>query len=615
MKTHRLQHHFAGMLVIASAAFFAMAMNANAAPTSPPDRPLSATLTDKAPASLMPEDVIGAMKFRSDASNLPAGTAVWAAAPNGKQVLRVESNNVAKFPDHVSVRWNFSTSAKKGDVALVRFLARAEYARQESGDAMVELTVLQPKPEYTAHAKLPLTVGPTWTMLEAPLTIMRDASPEDAFIQLSFGNLVQAVEIADVQLLNFGSSATIKELPATRFTYKGREADAAWRQAALERIEKIRTAPMDIRVIDANGKPVPNAKVSARLARPAFIFGTEVDAAFVIADTPDAQKHRELLVELFDTAVIGNGMKWPQWTGVEKRAETMRASKWLESQNLRQRGHVLVWPGNKFSPRRIVMLPEPKTELSLMIKEHIRDLMTVNKGRMVGWDVVNEMTHERDYFKYLPEIEAAEWFKLAHSIDPTTKLFINEYGMLNTPNSPKKIAEYLALIERLRAAGAPIHAIGIQGHIGRQPRNPTDVLADLDLLGKAGLELQITEFDINTPDEELQGDYTRDFLIALYSHPSVSGFTMWGFWQNKHWKPDGAMFRSDWSEKPNAKVWRELVRSKWMTKVDSQTDSDGKLNVRGHLGDYEFTVTNGNKTIKQMRILPKEGTAITLQLP
>lgn len=51
------------------------------------------------------------------------------------------------------------------------------------------------------------------------------------------------------------------------------------------------------------------------------------------------------------------------------------------------------------------------------------------------------------------------------------------------------------------AAGAPIHGIGVQGHIGQQPRAPELVLSDLDLLAGEGLPVQITEFDVNTKDE------------------------------------------------------------------------------------------------------------------
>jgi hypothetical protein len=47
-------------------------------------------------------------------------------------------------------------------------------------------------------------------------------------------------------------------------------------------------------------------------------------------------------------------------------------------------------------------------------------------------------------------------------------------------------------------------------------------------------------FDINTDDEELQADYTRDFLTLAYSHPTVVGVQLWGFWERSHWKPEAA---------------------------------------------------------------------------
>ena len=106
---------------------------------------------------------------------------------------------------------------------------------------------------------------------------------------------------------------------------------------------------------------------------------------------------------------------------------------------------------------------------------------------------------------------------MAQRLDPEAQLFINDYAMLNCVQSPQNISEYIDTIEMLRKKGAPIGGIGVQGHIGRQPRNPEQVLTDLDLFIPTRLPVQITEFDINTPDEELQADYTRDFLIAVYS--------------------------------------------------------------------------------------------------
>jgi GH35 family endo-1,4-beta-xylanase len=591
----------------AAAASRRQGAGANAA--APPPRPLPPELAAKKPVDLMPADPVAAMTFRNEAASTPPASARWSGA-----VLRVETRNRPKNADHVDTKWMIRTPIKRGDVILARFFVRALSAQQESGEAIFDLNILQRMPEFTRHVLLPLTAGPDWALMEVPFAAARDADTTQGEIHLSFGTIPQVVEVAHLQVLNFENRAKLTDMPQTRFTYRGREAGAAWRKDALARIEKIRTAPMEIRVVDANLKPIPDARVEVRLARPAFIFGTEVDAATLLRDSPDSQKYRDTLLALFDTAVIGNGMKWQKWSGsAANRAEALRAADWIVSQNLRMRGHNLVWPGDKFSPRRVVNMPAPRAELPLLIKEHIRDIMTATRGRIVGWDVINEMVHEKDYFKYMPETEAAEWFKVARETDPQAKLFINEYGMLNSRNSPNKIAEYTALVGRLRAAGAPIDAMGIQGHVGRQMRNPEDVLSDLDLLAKPGLELQITEFDINTPDEALQADYTRDFLIALYSHPAVTGFTMWGFWQSQHWKPDAAMFRPDWSEKPNAKVWRDLVRGQWRTNVTAQTDSKGTVTTRGHLGDYEFTVTAGERVAKQMRTLSKNGTSVTIQ--
>lgn len=592
-------------------AFILLAVHPSVSAAKAPP-PLAPVLTDKIPVSLLPDDLKGAMTFRNDTETTPPPTAVW--SPDG--VLRVENFAKPKFSDHVSGNWKFHQSAKRGDVVLARFLARSEYARQESGEAEFEFVVRQDQPTYVPHVKLSLTAGPDWALLEIPFVIQRDVTAEQGKILLAFGTIPQAVEIANFELLNFGDRVKLSDLPQTRFTYRGREKGAAWRQAALERITKYRTAPIAVSVIDAAGKPVPDARVEVRLKRPAFLWATSVDSGFLLADSPDALKYRETLLAMFDTATIENGFKWPKWSGsVATREEALRASDWIQAQGLRQRGHTLTWPGDKFSPRRIATMPAPREGLSLLVQEHIRDLMTATKGRIYGWDVINEMIHERDYFKTMPETEVAEWFKLARKTDPHTKLFINDYGMLNSRKSPETIASYLKIVDGLLAAGAPIDVMGIQGHVGRQVRDPEDVLADLALLDTPGLELQITEFDINTADEQLQADYTRDFLIALYSHPSVTGFTKWGFWEKKHWKSDAAMFRADWSEKPNAKVWRDLVRGQWLTKVLATTDAAGNVATRGHLGDYEFNVTLGGKPLRQMRPLTKDGLTVTLQSP
>ena len=88
------------------------------------------------------------------------------------------------------------------------------------------------------------------------------------------------------------------------------------------------------------------------------------------------------------------------------------------------------------------------------------------------------------------------------------------------------------------------------------------------------LPVRMTEFDVWTRDEELQADFTRDFLILCFSHPSVTGVQHWVFWETCHWRPSAAMYRADWSEKPNAMVYKDLVLHRWRTNLAGATGPD-----------------------------------------
>jgi hypothetical protein len=173
----------------------------------------------------------------------------------------------------------------------------------------------------------------------------------------------------------------------------------------------------------------------------------------------------------------------------------------------------------------------------------------------------------------------------------------------------------LDFARRLKSHGARIDVLGVQGHVGQTGRAPVAVLSDLDLLASEGHQIQITEFDMNSPDEQLQADYTRDFLIALYSHQAVSGFIMWGFWESEPWKPHAAMFRPDWTPKPNLKVWEDWVLGAWRTRLDGVTSAQGELTGRGHHGRYRLRAMLGGKLASaEFELKPGGGTQV-LTLP
>ena len=121
------------------------------------------------------------------------------------------------------------------------------------------------------------------------------------------------------------------------------------------------------------------------------------------------------------------------------------------------------------------------------------------------------------------------------------------------------------------AAGAPIDGIGLQSHFDSNLTPPSRVLELLDQFAAFGKDLQVTEFDVAVADEQVQADYTRDFLTVCFSHPAMKGFMIWGFWEGAHWRPSAAMLRRDWSTKPNYDAWNDLIYRQWWTDMRGVT--------------------------------------------
>ncbi|MBC7845633.1 MAG: endo-1,4-beta-xylanase [Flavobacterium sp.] len=535
---------------------------------------------------------------------------------NSASSMEVEVFSIAKSHYDIGASWKMNKNIKKGDVVLARVSFRALYAKQESGEAVVYFYVQREKSSADKSIIIQLGAGPEEKTYDLPFIALEDMPAGEGQISISFGSLQQKVEVSNIELYNFENKITLDKLPTTRFTYNGRENNAAWRNEALKRIEEIRTAPIEIKIVDSNKKPILGAKVEVKMLQSDFIWGTAVNEAILANDLPDNPKYKKVLQEFYNTIVIENGFKGGSWKIDPKRQEeTIKAFEWAEKNGFRQRGHNLVWPAWKFNPKSTKELAlKDSVAFEKFIEDEIRDKASFLKDRVIAWDVVNELLHEKDYFPYLPKDIVVKWFQIAKEVDPNAGMFINEYGMLNSISSPKNIKEYLQVIAELRSKGAPIDGIGIQGHVGRQPRDPAQVISDLELFRPMGIPVQITEFDINMKDEELQADYTRDFLIACYSSPVVTGFTMWGFWEPKHWKKDAAMFRNDWSEKPNAAVWRNLVAKQWKTSFTQETDKEGVVKSKGHLGSYEMTITKGNLIKKIKFRLTKDIKPIQLVL-
>ena len=142
----------------------------------------------------------------------------------------------------------------------------------------------------------------------------------------------QTVEIGGVELLNYGTSRKVADLPFTRIGYQGSEPTAAWRKAAEARIEKVRKGDLTVLVKDGAGKPVSGAQVAVRMKKHAFLWGTAVNASAFSNGrmTPEnLERYKQEILKNFNVSVMENENKWPQWSNVANRPATIKVIDWL----------------------------------------------------------------------------------------------------------------------------------------------------------------------------------------------------------------------------------------------------------------------------------------------
>ncbi len=164
-------------------------------------------------------------------------------------------------------------------------------------------------------------------------------------------------------------------------------------------------------------------------------------------------------------------------------------------------GHCLIWhsqcapwfgiddQGNDVSPE----------ELTNRMRDHIYTIMRRYKGRVKGWDVVNESILDDGsyrpsfFYRILGEEYIPLAFQFAHEADPDAELYINDYGMAN----PNKRAGILRVVRQLKERGLRIDGIGMQGHIGMDYPDFDEFTASLEAFAAENLKVMITEWEMS----------------------------------------------------------------------------------------------------------------------
>ncbi|WP_209330868.1 endo-1,4-beta-xylanase [Lunatimonas salinarum] len=286
-------------------------------------------------------------------------------------------------------------------------------------------------------------------------------------------------------------------------------------------------------------------------------------------------KGLELLRQHFNSIVAENVMKSGPIQPTEGNFNFTMADRFVEiglQGGYHMVGHTLIWhsqapkwfftdkDGNDVSPE----------VLTQRMKDHIYTVVGRYKGKVHGWDVVNEAIlddgswRNSKFYQILGEDFVKLAFQFAHEADPDAELYYNDYSMAN----PGKREGVVRMVKRLQEQGIPIHGIGMQGHIGLEYPSMNQFEKSILAFSELNVNVMITELDLtvlpaprrdmgadvatNAAYQESLNPYTEGlpeevqrkfderyldlFGLLLKHHDKISRVTLWGIQDGDSWK-------------------------------------------------------------------------------
>ena len=415
-------------------------------------------------------------------------------------------------------------------------------------------------------------------------------------------------------------------LTSTAFAVQDDASDADLWKGADTRIEKHRKSDVELVVVDAQGKPIPAAKVQVEQINSAFLFGSNIFMWGRCGDAKLDEAYQRRFADIFNFATLGfYWWSYEREQGKPSHEHWMAVAKWCLENGVKPKGHPLAW--NFDDP---MWLPDDSGEMLRLQLGRIDDCVTHFKGTIEMWDVVNEMAHyDREFIKtkQAPKLTrmiddagpieyTRQCFEVARKANPTATLLINDYRM---------DAAYDRVIENLvDDQGHPLYdVIGLQSHMHTGTWSNRKIWETCERFAKYGVPLHFTETTIvsgkrqsappqgekwsSTPEgEKRQAEDVVRFYTMLFSHPAVEAITWWDFSDRGTWKGAPAGFlRADMTPKPSYDALRDLIRRKWRTNAELKTNADGTAKLRAFHGDYKITVETpqGEKKTQSARVL------------
>lgn len=315
-----------------------------------------------------------------------------------------------------------------------------------------------------------------------------------------------------------------------------------------------------------------------------------------------------LIKQHFNSIVAENCMKSMHIQPTEGVFFFDEADKFVEfgeANNMNIIGHTLIWHSQ--APDWF-FVDEDGADVTreVMIermRNHIHTVVGRYKGRVDGWDVVNEAFMDDGSWRNTKfyEIIGEEYIKLAfqfaNEADPDAELYYNDYAM----SAEGKRNGVVELVKQLQAAGVRVDGIGMQGHMGMDYPDISEFEKSIKAFAALDVNVMITEMDITllpfpgdeTAEVSLSAEYQEKmnpyaaglpdninaaweqryidyFQLFLNYSDNISRVTLWGLtdadtWRN-NWPIEGRtdyplLFGRDYQAKPVVEKLIELTNN------------------------------------------------------
>ena len=352
-----------------------------------------------------------------------------------------------------------------------------------------------------------------------------------------------------------------------------------------------------------------------------FLIGVAVNQSqFFETDKSEAA----LVKTHFNSISPENDLKWERIHPEPGRFDFSGADRYVafgETNKMFIIGHTLIWHSQ--TPSWVFQdtngrLPK-RDEMLARMREHITTVVGRYRGRIMGWDVVNEAVDEDGSLRATPWLKAigedylVKAYQFAHAADPEAELYYNDYGLEN----PEKRAGAVRLIKKLQAAGIKISAVGLQGHHKLRSNfpSPQEVDEAISDFARLGVKVMITELDVDVlPSErdtlnadvsararsedrlnpfpkrlpagmqqKLAARYAEIFAVFLRHRDNITRVTFWGLTDADSWLNDWPivgrtsyplLFDRAGRPKPAFERLIELGKSPRMAKVSAAQPSE-----------------------------------------